>query len=96
MPGVLDRTLAEEFKVIYLPVVVGSILFTGTKYYTKRGRGESLCTKMGVSHLFKEQHFLILDLVRKNLSGPSRLLSKKNFMEPTRPKAKKLGAQHVK
>ena len=95
MPGVLDRTLAEEFKVIYLPVLVGSILFTGTKYYTKRGRGESLSTKIGVSHLFKEQYFL-LDLVRKNLSGPSRLLPKKNFMEPTRPKPKKLGAQHVK
>ena len=31
------------------------------------------------------------------LSGhDSRLLPKKNFKEPTRPKAKKLGAQHVK
>ena len=34
VPGVLDRTLAEEFKVIYLPVLVRGILFTGTKYYT--------------------------------------------------------------
>ena len=62
MPGVLDRTLAEEFKVIYLPVLVRSILFTGTKYYTKRGRGESLSTKMGVRIYLKNSTSLFLIL----------------------------------